>query len=121
MFYVRDATSLRHTIYLVTLPKGVVVSSVIAEKTHSVICESMQWSRLEVPASKELFYRQLSGLPHTLVQIEITDEEAGEQLTSEEVVTLTAVMIARLEGEQCLDYNTIPVSTDPSYPHTVPS
>lgn len=35
-------------------------------------------------------------------------EEASDELMRVEVMTLTAVMITRLEGEESLEYNTIP-------------
>jgi hypothetical protein len=39
-------------------------------------------------------------------------EEPSEELLRVEVMTLAAVMITRLEGEESSEYNTIPVSTD---------
>ncbi|KAJ5869135.1 hypothetical protein N7455_004076 [Penicillium solitum] len=45
--------------------------------------------------------------PHTLI-ILLIKEEPGEDLFQAEVMVLTAAMITRLKGEECLDYNTIP-------------
>ncbi|EKV11623.1 hypothetical protein PDIG_17860 [Penicillium digitatum PHI26] len=50
----------------------------------------------------------VAGKPHTLIVILIEDEP-GEELFRAEVMILAAAMITRLEGEECLEYNTIPV------------
>lgn len=52
--------------------------------------------------------------PHTLI-ILLIEEEPGEDLFQAEVMVLTAAMITRLEGEECLDYNTIPVRIHSKY------
>lgn len=52
--------------------------------------------------------------PHTLIILLIQDEP-GEDLFQAEVMVLTAAMITRLEGEDCLDYNTIPARIHSKY------
>lgn len=42
----------------------------------------------------------------------LVEREPSEELSRAEVMTITAAMITRLEGDDCLEYNTIPVSTD---------
>ncbi|KUM65880.1 hypothetical protein ACN42_g1198 [Penicillium freii] len=39
----------------------------------------------------------------------LIEQEPSETLTRAEVMILTATMITRLEGEDCLEYDTIPV------------
>jgi hypothetical protein len=64
---------------------------------------------------KELLYPKGTP-PHTLIHI-LIEQEPSETLTRAEVMILTATMITRLEGEDCLEYDTIPVSTDLRYPY----
>lgn len=64
---------------------------------------------------KKLLY-PVGTPPHTIVHI-LIEEEPGETLTRAEVMILTATMITRLGGEDCLESNTIPVSTDLRYPY----
>lgn len=47
----------------------------------------------------------------------LIEQEPSETLTRAEVMILTATMITRLEGEDCLEYDTIPVSIDLRYPY----
>lgn len=48
---------------------------------------------------------------HTLVTI-LIEREPSDELSRAEVMTIPAAMITRLEGDDCLEYDTIPVSTD---------
>lgn len=65
---------------------------------------------------KKLLYP--TGKPHTLLVI-LIKEEPSEELFRAEVMILTAAIITRLKGEECLEYNTIPMSIELRY--TYPS
>ncbi|KAI2707350.1 hypothetical protein CBS147332_7004 [Penicillium roqueforti] len=87
------------------LKSGTIVPSVFAERFYSAIWGSMRWAPASAFVPKKLLY---PGKPHTLIII-LIQEEPSEELSRAEMMTLTAAMITRLEGEECLEYNTIPV------------
>lgn len=91
-----------------SLYSGTIVPSVFAERFYSAIWGSMRWAPASAFVPKKLLY---PGKPHTLIII-LIQEEPSEELSRAEMMTLTAAMITRLEGEECLEYNTIPVSMD---------
>ncbi|QQK43745.1 RNA polymerase Rpb2, domain 7 [Penicillium digitatum] len=85
---------------------GSIIPSIFAERFYSAIWCSMRWLPVSAFVPKKLLYP--AGKPHTLIVILIEDEP-GEELFRAEVMILAAAMITRLEGEECLEYNTIPV------------
>ncbi|KAJ5356652.1 hypothetical protein N7517_011261 [Penicillium concentricum] len=89
------------------LESGDMVPSVVADKFYSAIFGSIRWSLSAAFVPKTLLYP--SGVPpHTMIMI-LIGEQPSEELLRVEVMTITAVMITRLEGEESLAYNTIPV------------
>jgi hypothetical protein len=92
-----------------------IVPSVIADRFYPAIWGSMRCSPAAAFVPKELLYPKGTP-PHTLIHI-LIEQEPSEMLTRAEVMILTATMITRLEGEDCLEYDTIPVSTDLRYPY----
>ncbi|KXG49444.1 uncharacterized protein PGRI_063010 [Penicillium griseofulvum] len=87
--------------------QGDVALSVIADKFYPSIWGSMRCSPAAAFVPKELLYPE-GRPPHTLIHT-LIEHEPCETLTRAEVMILTAIMITRLEGEGCLEYNTIPV------------
>ncbi|KAJ5506820.1 hypothetical protein N7453_005777 [Penicillium expansum] len=85
---------------------GTIVPSVFADRFYSAIWGSIRWFPVSAFVPKKLLYP--TGKPHTLLVI-LIKEEPSEELFRAEVMILTAAMITRLEGEECLEYNTIPV------------
>ncbi|CAP94820.1 hypothetical protein E8E15_005179 [Penicillium rubens] len=84
-----------------------IVPSVIADRFYPAIWGSMRCSPAAAFVPKELLYPKGTP-PHTLIHI-LIEQEPSEMLTRAEVMILTATMITRLEGQDCLEYDTIPV------------
>ncbi|KAJ5124338.1 uncharacterized protein N7515_008163 [Penicillium bovifimosum] len=84
-----------------------IVPSVIADRFYPSIWGSMLCSPAAAFVPKELLYPE-GRPPHTLI-LTLIEQEPSETLTRAEVMILAATMITRLEGEDCLEYNTIPV------------
>jgi hypothetical protein len=42
----------------------------------------------------------------------LIEREPSDELSRAEAMTIAAAMITRLEGDDCLEYNTIPMGTD---------
>ncbi|OQD92497.1 hypothetical protein PENSOL_c041G06226 [Penicillium solitum] len=85
---------------------GTIVPSVFAEKFYSALWGSTRWAPAAAFVPKKPLDHSAKP-PHTLI-ILLIKEEPGEDLFQAEVMVLTAAMITRLKGEECLDYNTIP-------------
>ncbi|CAG7957605.1 unnamed protein product [Penicillium nalgiovense] len=84
-----------------------IVPSIIADRFYPAIWGSMRCSPAAAFVPKELLY-PAGTPPHTLIHI-LIEQEPSETLTRAEVMILTATMITRLEGEDCLESDTIPV------------
>ncbi|KAJ5561999.1 hypothetical protein N7535_003538 [Penicillium sp. DV-2018c] len=84
-----------------------IVPSVIADRFYPSIWGSTGCSPAAAFVPKGSLYPE-GRPPHTLIHI-LIEQEPSETLTRAEVMILTATMITRLEGEDCLEYNTIPV------------
>ncbi|CAG7996319.1 unnamed protein product [Penicillium nalgiovense] len=87
--------------------KSTIVPSVIADRFYPAIWGSMRCSPAAAFVPKELLY-PAGTPPHTLIHI-LIEQEPNETLTRAEVMILTATMVTRLEGEDCLKSDTIPV------------
>ncbi|KOS46988.1 hypothetical protein ACN38_g1986 [Penicillium nordicum] len=85
---------------------GDVIPSVVAERFSAAIWGSTRCSPPTIFVPKTQLYPSAVP-PHVMITI-LIGEEASDELMRVEVMTLTAVMITRLEGEESLEYNTIP-------------
>ncbi|CAG8896841.1 unnamed protein product [Penicillium egyptiacum] len=94
---------------------GTIVPSVIAERFYPAIWGSMRCSLAAAFVPKKQLY-PTGTPPHTLVHI-LIEQEPSEALTRAEVMILTATIITRVEGEDCLESDTIPVSIGLRYRH----
>ncbi|KAK4866853.1 hypothetical protein LT330_008016 [Penicillium expansum] len=89
------------------LESGDIVPSVFASRFYAAIWGSIRWSPGNLFVPKTLLY-PLGVPPHIMITI-LIGEEPSEELFREEIMTLTAAMITRLEGEEFLECNIIPV------------
>ncbi|CAG8891437.1 unnamed protein product [Penicillium nalgiovense] len=80
---------------------------VFAEEFRGALWGSLRWSPGAAFVPKKLSYPKGSPPSHTMVMI-LVEREPSEELSRAEVMTITAAMITRLEGDDCLEYNTIP-------------